>query len=71
MHEISRKLLPNVFNNVSNNDLSDHIHKLKHNLETDIEVVIVKHGSKSLKERRYWDDKFMSQDTEMIGHQKM
>ena len=43
----------------SNNDLAEHIHKHKHNFETDIEVTILKQGFKSLEERRYWEDKYM------------
>ena len=43
----------------SNNDLPEHIHKFKHNFETDVEVVILKQGFKSLEERRYWEDKYM------------
>ena len=50
----------------SNNDLSEHMHKYKHNFETEIEVVILKQGFKSTEERRYWEDKFMCQ-LETIG----
>ena len=39
--------------------LQYHIHRCKHNFETDIEVSILKQGFKSLEERRYWEDKFM------------
>ena len=62
-HELRKRFCDHRYDSKSrpsNNDLAEHIYNHKHNFETDIEVTILKQGFKSVDERRYWEDKYMS-----------